>query len=195
MKWATLALIHFDRVASAWLILRFVDKEAEFIFLEKGASANADVTLFGMPGARLGSHDAGVTAFQRILRAYEIADPALEELGRIGADAVAHVMQDGERRSASRRNALASGLLAVAEGMMLLSASDAECLNQSIPVYDAFYARLQAQQEIDRRAPSPPATVLEQTLLFSRGARDLRAAGTRYNPAAFAKVLEVERGQ
>ena len=57
MKWATREMIHFDRIASAWLILRFIDPDAIFTYLKKDELAGDDVHLFGVPGVRLAMHD------------------------------------------------------------------------------------------------------------------------------------------
>src|SRR5580704_10440971 len=94
MKWATRELIHFDRIASAWLILRFVDPDATFIYLKKNEFAGDDVNLFGVPGVRLAMHDDQRTTFQRILDAHSISGAALNTLGKIIRDAVNHVIHD-----------------------------------------------------------------------------------------------------
>jgi hypothetical protein len=146
MKWATRELIHFDRIASAWLILRFVDPDATFAYLKKDEPVDDDVNLFGVPGARLAMHDGQSTTFQRILCAYSISDAALDQLSRIIAAGVNHVMHDAAQSDISKRESLAGGALALTEGIFLLSASDEECLdadfrhhgNAAVAVPDRF---------------------------------------------------------
>jgi hypothetical protein len=189
MRWATQKLIHFDRVISAWLILRFVDPAAQFNFLAADEVPAADVILFGIRGAHLGSHDTTASTFQRILATYSISDPSLEVLAKIVADVVDHVMHDRDRTGFASRGIFAGGMLALAEGTLLLSTTDEECLERSLPLYDAIYARLQAQIALDQVAPSPPASVLDQTLQLSRAAEVLRGARAPFSGDAFAAAL------
>ena len=138
---------------------------------------------------RLAAHDGDATTFQRILAAHALADPALAVLGALVAGVVAHVMHDRDYCGLAPRHPLAGGVLAVAEGTMLLSADDGACLARSLPIYDALYARLTAQREIERHSPSPPASVLEQTLQVARATDRLRQARTHFSGAAFAAAL------
>lgn len=75
-----------DRAASAWLIRRFIDPGAEFLFVDDPDEVPRDATAFDMRGASLSHHDGGCT-FETFLRRYELADPALVEVGRIVHDA------------------------------------------------------------------------------------------------------------
>jgi hypothetical protein len=174
-------MIHFDRVASAWLILRFIDPDAQFIFLADGEAADENVTLFGLPGTRLASHNGEATTFRCILDVYSINDPALSLLDKVVAEIVGHVMYDSKPQAGS--------ILAVGEGTMLLSATDGECLERSLPLYDALYARLQAQIAIEHILPSPPASVLHQTVQLSDATSVLRKSRSRFSSDAFAKAL------
>jgi hypothetical protein len=190
MRWATRALIHFDRVASAWLILRFVDRDAQFHFLANGEAADDDVMLFGIQGARLAPHDGKATTFQRILDAYALNDPALAILGRIVADVVDHVMNDRDGTGLGSREPHVGGVLALVEGIMLLSATDSECLERSLPFYDALYARSQAQIVIERlAAPSQSASVLERTVQISNATGVLRKSRCSFSSDAFVSAL------
>jgi hypothetical protein len=182
-------MIHFDRVVSAWLILRFVDCAAQFVFLAEDEPVPADVTLFGVPGAALASHDGRATTFARILDGHSIDDPALARMRDIVADAVDHVMHDVDRAGLAARDPHVAGVLAVAEGIMLLSASDDECLARSLPLYDALYARLQAGIAIARR-PSQSASVLEHAMRLSDAAAILRATKSEFSGDALARALQ-----
>ena len=99
-----------------------------------------------------------MTTFQRILDVYSVGDPALEFMGTIIVGAVDHVLQDELRTQLEARDPLVGGVLAIAEGTMLISTTDNECLAKSLPIYEALYARLKAQLEIERVVPSgiPP---------------------------------------
>ena len=82
MRWATRPNCHIDRVACAWLIRRFIDAEAEFVFVDDPLDVPADATPFDMRGVELGHHD-GDCSFETILRRYELVDPVLWELAKI----------------------------------------------------------------------------------------------------------------
>jgi hypothetical protein len=158
---------------SAWLILRFVDPSAEFLFLSAGQSAPANAIPFGIPGVMLASHDEESTTFQRILTRYNVEDPALAQLAAIVTNVVHHVMDDRGSQEAVF-NSVALGLLAVTEGIMLISTSDEETLRRCTTLYDALYARIQAQSCIDALMSRPPATVLEQTEVLAKAAERQR---------------------
>jgi hypothetical protein len=82
MRWATRAGVHVDRAACAWLIRRWIDPAAEFVFVDDPEQAPTDATAFDMRGVEL-SHHAGDCSFETILRRYELDDPALWDIGRI----------------------------------------------------------------------------------------------------------------
>jgi hypothetical protein len=71
-----------DRAACAWLIRRFIDPEATFLFVEDATEVPPDATPFDMRGVAL-SHRSGECSFETILRRYELTDPALLRIGRI----------------------------------------------------------------------------------------------------------------
>lgn len=82
MKWVTRAGIHVDRAASAWLIARFVDPDAEFLYVGDPADVPDDATPFDMLGCDL-SHQGDDVTFETILRRYDLTDPVLWRIGRI----------------------------------------------------------------------------------------------------------------
>jgi hypothetical protein len=188
MMWATSELIHFDRIASAWLIRRFIDPDAQFTYLKKNERVGDGVYLFGVPGVQLAMHDAESTTFRRILDVYSISDVALSQLGRVIAAGVEHVMHDLSRSGASEREPLAAGLLAVTEGVFLSSATDAECLDRCIPIYDALYTRLLAEEAV-ANASLNRGSVLEQTMAIAKATRELRAQQSAFSGAAFTDAL------
>ena len=82
MKWATRPSIHVDRAASAWLIERFVDPDATFVYVEELDNVPADATPFDMLGCDLSHHGTDVT-FETILRRNDLLDPVLWRIGEI----------------------------------------------------------------------------------------------------------------
>jgi hypothetical protein len=141
MKWVTRAHVHVDRVACPWLIRRFVDSQAEFLFVaasEVNATAEATgATPFDVPGAELG-HQEGRCSFESILRRYELKDAGLERLAK--AVHAADISTD------LHSDELGPGLEAIATGFSLLFPDDEANLEHQFLLYDALYAwcRLQA---------------------------------------------------
>ena len=135
MKWLTRAHVHVDRVACPWLISRFVDSEAEFLFVAKSeverVARETGAIVFDAPGAELGHHD-GRCSFEAIMAKYGLTDPALQRLARIvhAADISEDIGSDP----------LAAGLEAIAVGFSLRYPSDAANLAIQFEVYDALYA-------------------------------------------------------
>jgi len=82
MRWATRSGIHVDRAASAWLITRYLDSDAEFVYVDDPDDVPNDATPFDMAGCDLTHHGNDVT-FETILRRNELADPVLWRLGQI----------------------------------------------------------------------------------------------------------------
>lgn len=134
MKWITRARPKVDRVACPWLIKRFVDPEAIFLYVPSdrvAAQAQQESAIpFDVPGAELG-HQEYECSFDAIMRKYGLTDPALQKLALIvrGADTEAKDLTPESR-----------GLEAMAEGFRLLYEEDQELLEREIPVYDALYA-------------------------------------------------------
>jgi hypothetical protein len=141
MKWVTRSHIHVDRVACPWLIRRFIDNEAEFLFVPKSQVSRVVTETgaipFDAPGAELG-HNDGRCSFESILLKYELTDPALQRMAKIvhAADVSADIDSDPIGR----------GLEAIASGFSLRYPDDEENLAIQFEVYDALYAwcRLQA---------------------------------------------------
>ena len=145
MKWVTRERPKVDRVACPWLIRRFVDPEAEFLFVPPAqvmaVAQREGAVPFDVPNVELGHHGAECS-FDAIMRKYALDDPALQRLARIvrGADTDAKDLTPESR-----------GLEAVAEGFRLTHRDDNEQLESELPVYDALYAYCQAQAEQERR--------------------------------------------
>jgi hypothetical protein len=141
MKWVTREHPKTDRIACPWLIRKFIDPDAEFIYVP--ADQVLDVAQregaysYDAPRARY-THRDGLCSFEVLVEEYEIDDPAVHRLARIvhGAD----VADDRDATPESR------GLLAVAEGFhLLIPDDDHRQLQTELPVYDALYAWCQNQ--------------------------------------------------
>jgi len=81
VKWTTRAGVHIDRAACAWLIRRFVDPDAEFVFVEDAEHVPADATPFDLRGVPLSHHGGGCT-FETILLKHDLTDPVLWRIGK-----------------------------------------------------------------------------------------------------------------
>jgi len=82
MKWATRSGIHVDRAASAWLITRYVDDDAVFVYVDDLEDVPSDATAFDIVGCDLSHHGDDVT-FETILRRNDLMDPVLWRIGEI----------------------------------------------------------------------------------------------------------------
>ena len=136
MKWVTREHVKVDRVACPWLILKFVDPQAQFLFVPPEqvpeVARREGAIPYDVTGVELGHHQ-GKCSFEAIVAKYKIDDPAVHLLAQIvhGAD----VVQDLYRRPE------APGLKAVAEGFRQLGlADDRAILAKEFIVYDALYA-------------------------------------------------------
>ncbi len=135
MQWLTRSHVHVDRVACPWLITRFIDNEAEFLFVPKSEIETvADETgaiPFDAPGVELGHH-AGRCSFESIMLKYGLTDPGLVRLAKIvhAADVAEDIDTDP----------IARGLEAIASGYSLRYPDDEENIARQFEVYDALYA-------------------------------------------------------
>ncbi|MEU6803035.1 chromate resistance protein ChrB domain-containing protein [Streptomyces neyagawaensis] len=130
MKWATRAGIHIDRAACAWLIRRFIDPEAQFVFVTDPAEVPADATPFDMRGVELGHHQ-GDCSFETILRRYQLTeDPALQRISEI----IHEADLDDERFDAPE----APGLDVVLRGLSMIG-DDEHTVIITKPVFDGLY--------------------------------------------------------
>ncbi len=144
MKWVTRSNVKVDRVACPWLIRRFIDPKAEFLFVpedqlmetaRREGAIPFDATR--IPEVKL-NHRGERCTFEAILEDYQLADAALHRLALIvrGADVKGqeHVSPES------------AGLRAVAEGFALSAISDEERLAREFPIYDALYEYVRRQQ-------------------------------------------------
>ena len=135
MKWITRERVKVDRVACPWLIQKFIDPEAEFVFLpiDTNWSEVAGGIVYDVPNCELGHHGEDVS-FDSILKKYRLNDPALQLLAEIvrAADS-----------QPSNPHPAGEGLRWIAHGFSALGLSDHEILSREFIVYDALYAECQ----------------------------------------------------
>ena len=131
MIWATRPGVHVDRAACAWLIRRFVDPGAEFVFPADSAALPADATPFDMRGAALGHHE-GRCSFETALETFGLtADPALEE--------IAHIVHEADLADERYDAPTAAGLDVLIRGLTLTSGSDHRSLAVTNALFDGLY--------------------------------------------------------
>lgn len=134
MKWITRSHVHVDRVACPWLITRFIDSDAEFLFVPKSKvmeiAEKEGATAFDTPGAEL-HHREDLCTFDVIIKEYELTNKALLRMAKIINAA------DTNRLEA---DSLAAGFEAIAVGYSLRYPDDLENIERQFEVYDAMYA-------------------------------------------------------
>ena len=142
MKWVTREHPHTDRIACPWLIRKFIDPEAEIVYVPRAEvlpyADREGATSFDASGARY-THRDGLCTFAVLIADYHLGDdPELALIAKVvhGAD----VSEDADQTPQSR------GLEAIARGFMHLDIDDQRRLELELPVYDALYAW--AQHEV-----------------------------------------------
>jgi hypothetical protein len=136
MKWITRSHVHVDRVACPWLISRFIDNEAEFLFVPpsqvKAVAEQAGSIPFDAMGQAELDHHEGRCSFESIIVKYELKDPALLRMAKVvhAADVAPDIDKDP----------IARGLEAIAVGYSLRYPDDEENLAHQFEVYDSLYA-------------------------------------------------------
>ena len=133
--WVTRERPKIDRIACPWLIRRFIDRDARFLFAPTdrvfAVAAETGATAYDIPGAELFSHDAELCSFDAFLKEYGIEDPALDALALIVRGA------DTARLELAPQS---PGLLALSLGLSANFSNDHEMLEHGMVMYDAFYA-------------------------------------------------------
>src|SRR5215467_634224 len=129
MRWATRAGCHVDRAACAWLIRRFVDQDAVFVFVDDPDEVPADATAFDIRGAELSHHD-GNCSFETALGRFGLDDPVLWDIARI----VHEADLDDERFDAPE----ARGLDVLCRGLSMILDDD-RMLAAARPLFDGQY--------------------------------------------------------
>jgi hypothetical protein len=145
MKWVTRERPKTDRIACPWLIRKFIDPQAVFLYVPAGEvleiAEREGAHSYDAPGAEF-THRDGLCSFEVLIEDHGIEDEPVGLLGRIvhGAD----IAEDRDATPQSR------GLLAIAEGFHMLKLDDHHQLELQLPLYDALYAWCKAEVEAGR---------------------------------------------
>ena len=148
MKWVTRERPKIDRIACPWLVARFIDPEAEFLYVPadqvRQVAAETGAIPYDIPGVEYG-HVGEQCSFDAFLRLHRLSDPALQQLAVIvrGADT-------GRLDLAPQ----CAGLLAQSLGLSALYPDDHAMLRQGMVMYDAYYAWLSKAAGESHPAPS-----------------------------------------
>ncbi|HTL56707.1 MAG TPA: chromate resistance protein ChrB domain-containing protein [Candidatus Limnocylindrales bacterium] len=142
MKWVTREKVKVDRVACPWLIQKFIDPDAVFVFVPAeevmSKAAELGATPFDVQGCELGHHGEDVS-FNSILKKHKLTDPALTLLGEIVRAADSHP---------ANPHPASEGLRWVAHGFSALGLTDQEILQREFVVYDALYAECKGRAAV-----------------------------------------------
>ncbi|ODS67816.1 MAG: chromate resistance protein [Burkholderiales bacterium 66-5] len=134
MKWVTRERPKIDRIACPWLILRFIDRDAEFLYVPASevlrVAADTDATPYDIPGVEM-SHVGELCSFDAFLMKYRLDDPALTQLADIVRGA------DTSRLDLAPQSA---GLYAISLGLSRVFSDDHEMLRHGLVMYDALFA-------------------------------------------------------
>jgi hypothetical protein len=140
VKWVTRENVHVDRVACPWLIKRFVDPKAEFLFMPTERIAEVvvkeEAIPFDVPNVELG-HKDDQCSFDAIIEKYKLKDRALLNLAIIVRAA------DTEKKELAPESV---GLDAIATGSMMIVKDDYEAIEKGAYVYDSLYAYCKLNQ-------------------------------------------------
>jgi len=139
VKWITWEGVGVDRIGCAWLIRRYIDAAAEFVFIPSGAALVPDATPFDIPGVAL-SHHGGHCSFYAFLMEYQLTDAVLMRLARI--------IDEADTVQPIKLEPAAVGLDLICEGVRIIAPDDATALERGAIVYDALYARLASEATI-----------------------------------------------
>ena len=134
MKWLTRERVRMDRVASAWLIKRFIDPDAEFLFAtheEAMPRAQREGAIpFVVPGAELARHGDKIT-MDALIAQHNMTDPAVLKM--------ADILRAADINTLRGTVAESEGVRAIVHGFFLLNVPDGEALALQLPVFDALY--------------------------------------------------------
>lgn len=133
MKWITRERPKIDRIACPWLIARFIDREAEFLYVPKDqvfeVARQTGAIPYDIPGAEL-THVGELCSFDAFLKRYDLTDPALQSLAKIVRAADTDTLDQSPQ---------APGLLAITLGLSANFQNDQEMLRHGLVIYDALY--------------------------------------------------------
>jgi hypothetical protein len=138
MKWVTWEQVGVDRMGCAWLIHKYIDPDAEFMFIPAGQEHLPEgYEPFDIPGVRL-SHHRGDCTFHTMLREYGIDDPVLRR--------IAQIIDEADTTQDVGVEPIAAGLDFICQGIRRISPDDHTAIERGRLIYDALYAELAAER-------------------------------------------------
>jgi hypothetical protein len=143
--WATRRGVQIDRIASAWLIRRFIDADAEFRFIDPNEERRPDELRFDMVGGDF-THEGDGCTFETLVRTLGKPDPALRQ--------VAEIVHDIDIKDGKFGRADAPGIQQVILGIVLHSADDEDRLRRGSALFDDLYASFRSRNPLSREVPS-----------------------------------------
>jgi len=139
MKWVTWENIGVDRIGCIWLIRRWIDPKAEFLFIPADTkSLPKDGEPFDIPGARY-SHHRGHCTFYTLLKENKVKDPVLTH--------IANIIDEADIAQEVNVEPVAPGLDLICRGIRLTSPDDNVALERGTIIYDALYAQLSTESQ------------------------------------------------
>jgi hypothetical protein len=148
-KWITRERPKIDRIACPWLIRRFIEADAEFLYVPTeqvfAVAKQTGATPYDIPGAEPFAHDGELCSFDCFIRQFGLKDPALDRLAVIvrGADTARHDLAPE-----------ASGLHAISMGLSINVPDDHVMLEQGMVIYDALYSWCRSGAEVHNWKPA-----------------------------------------
>ena len=133
MNWVTWEGVGIDRIGCAWLILREIDPQANFLFVPRGSPLPAGAEPFDIPGVRF-THHGGHCSFHALVAHHQLADPILHRIARM--------IDEADTVQAVNVEPAAAGLDLICEGLRIICPGDQATIEQGRLLYDALYARL-----------------------------------------------------
>lgn len=134
MKWVTWENIGVDRMASIWLIRRWIDPKAEFAFIPRGEKPKSAGEPFDIPGQHY-SHHGGHCTFYALIKEHKLDDPILTR--------IAQMVDEADEIQEVTIEPAALGLDLICRGLRQISKDDYEAMERGSMIYEALYAQLQ----------------------------------------------------
>jgi hypothetical protein len=138
MLWVTRKQPHVDRCASAWLIKRFIDKNAEFTFISKEDPIPKNAIAFTLPKAEIKPVEGKTTTYDALVEKYLVQDPLALTVGRFVHD----FEIDANEGANQVKFKETLGICYVLKGLEKISKTDHDIIEKAMIVLDSLYASL-----------------------------------------------------
>jgi hypothetical protein len=146
MRWATRTQPHVDRCASAWLIKRFIDPEAQFLFIERHDPIPEGAVAFTLPTAEVKPVEGVSTTYDALMERYRVVDPAARTIGELIYDFEIDAAEDLARV----RRPESAGIALILRGLSKVSTSDEQTIERATIMLDALASELREMPEAGR---------------------------------------------